>query len=141
MVVEYDRLRLTLLPSSSSVLRAVGGLILVNEPLSLTDVFDKSGFQTRNQPPLALRRSRTSGGGNTSPSSRSGSLFVISSAITEFSNPLTPSFVTAFLEFRSHKQFHLFLADPVFGLNITKANMIGQGHAYDLADVFRGECF
>ena len=140
MVVEYDRLRLTLLPDSSSVLRAVGGLILVNEPLSSTDVFDKSGFQTRNQSPLILRCSRTRGG-DTSPSSRSGSLFVISSAITEFSNPLTPSFVTAFLEFRSHKQFHLFLADPVFGLNITKANMIGQGHAYDLADVFRGECF
>ena len=69
------------------------------------------------------------------------SLFVIGSAITEFSNPLTPRSVTAFFEFCSHKQFHLFLTDPVFGLNITKANMIGQGHAYDLADVFRGECF
>ena len=62
MVVEYDRLRLTLLPGSSSVLRAVGGLILVNDRLSSTDVFDKSGFQTRKYHPLALRRSQTRGG-------------------------------------------------------------------------------
>lgn len=69
------------------------------------------------------------------------SLFVIGSAITEFSNPLTPRSVTAFFEFCSHQQFHLFLTDPVLGLNITEANMVGQGHADDLADVVRGECF
>ena len=70
-------------------------------------------------------------------------LFVIFATIAKVAHAFAPRLVAATFQSVSHQGFDLLVTDPVFSLNVGKADVIRQCHLDDFADVFGGEicCF
>lgn len=66
-------------------------------------------------------------------------LFILRAAIREIAHALAPSLVASGFERAAHQRFDMFFADPVFALDIGKADMIRQSHLHDVADMLLRE--
>lgn len=66
-------------------------------------------------------------------------LLVVGAPVAKLAHTLAPGFVTAGLQRGAHQSFQLLFADTVFPLNVGKADMIGERHFDNGADLGLGE--
>lgn len=68
-------------------------------------------------------------------------LLVVRAPVAKLAHALAPSFIAAGLQRIAHQGFHLLFAHTVFTLDVGKADMIGQRHLDDLADMLGRQGF
>lgn len=68
-------------------------------------------------------------------------LLVVGAPVAKLAHTPAPGFVTAGLQRIAHEGFDLLFTHTVFALNVGKADMIGQRHLNDFADMLGRQAF